>query len=288
MEDIFSYLIQVWEFKLFELNETPVSISSVAMFVLVISLFWAGSSIFGRVILEGSFSQLRIDEGTRYNLRRIIHYIFMLVGLIIAFQFIGVDLSGLAVIFGLLSVGIGFGLQNVTSNFVSGIIVLIERPIRVGDRVTVGDVEGDVLEINMRSTTIRSLNNISIIVPNAEFVSSQVINWSHRDPKVRVDINVGVSYSSDLDTVLHTLKEIAEKEPGVLNDPPPDVLHRGFSDSSWDMQLRVWIGNPKKHPAVRHAIHCAIIRTFRERGIEIPFPQRDLNIRTPIQLGSTS
>ena len=145
-----------------------------------------------------------------------------------AFQFVGINLSGLAVIFGLLSVGIGFGLQNVTSNFIAGLILLFEQPIKIGDRIMVGDTEGDVLEINIRSTTIRSLNNVSIIVPNSEFVSSNVVNWSHGDPKIRLVVEVGVSYQSDLDTVLRSLQEVhfhlsPTQEPlAISNSASPD------------------------------------------------------------------
>jgi small-conductance mechanosensitive channel len=190
----------------------------------------------------------------------------------------------LAVIFGLLSVGIGFGLQNVTSNFVAGLILLFERPIKVGDRVTIGELEGDVLEINIRSTTVRSLKNISIIVPNSDFVSSKVINWSHGDPKIRLEIEVGVSYNSDLDTVLRVLKEVASENREVLDNPKPDVLLWEFGDSAWIMMLRVWIDNPKRHPLVRSDINCAIVRSFRNNGIEIPFPQRDLHFRSPLPM----
>ena len=138
----------------------------------------------------------------------VIVWLTTLIIAIVAFQTIGINLSGLAVIFGLLSVGIGFGLQNVVSNFIAGLILLFERPISVGDRVTVGDTEGDVMEIKIRATIIRSLNNISIIVPNSEFISGRVINWSHGDAKVRLEIEVGVSYNSDLDLVLASLKEV--------------------------------------------------------------------------------
>jgi len=206
------------------------------------------------------------------------------VGTIVAFQFIGIDLSGLMVVFGFLSVGIGFGLQNLTSNFISGLILLFERPIKVGDRVTVGDTEGDIEEINMRSTTVRSLNNISIIVPNSEFISSTVINWSHTDLKIRLDIDVGVSYNSDLDLVLRSLQEIAVENAEVLKEPTPEVLFIAFGDSSWNLRLRVWLNDPKRHQRVRSDINCAIVRKFRERGIEIPFPQRDLHIRSPLPL----
>ena len=165
---------------------------------------------------------------------------------------------------------------------VSGLILLIERPIKVGDRVTIGDTEGDVLEINMRSTTIKSLSNISIIVPNSEFVSSKVVNWSHRDLKVRLDIDVGVSYGSNLEKVLAGLREVAEENKEILKAPPPEVLHLGFGDSSWNMRLRVWIADPKRHPVVRSDINCAIVRKFRSNNIAIPFPQRDLHIRSPL------
>jgi small-conductance mechanosensitive channel len=197
---------------------------------------------------------------------------------------VGIDLSGLAVIVGLLSVGIGFGLQNITSNFISGLILLFERPIKIGDRITVGHTEGDVIAINMRSTTIRSLNNISIIVPNSEFVSSQVINWSHGDPKVRLDVHVGVSYHSDLDAVIQALREVAEESPSVLKNPEADVLFSGFGDSSWNMELRVWLEDPKKYYLTRSEINCAIVHKFREYGIEIPYPQRDLHVRSPLSM----
>jgi small-conductance mechanosensitive channel len=235
-------------------------------------------------VLKPLLGRFSIDEGIRYNLIRINHYLIMVIGAIVAFQFIGIDLSGLAVIFGLLSVGIGFGLQNVTSNFISGLILLFERPIKIGDRVTVGDTEGDVIDINIRSTTIRTLNNITFIVPNSEFVSSRVINWSHGDTRIRLEIPVGVSYKSDLDIVLKALKEVAEEQPAVLKKPESDVLFVDFGDSSWNMKLRVWIQDPKKHPGVRSELNCSIVRKFQEYGIEIPYPQRDLHLRSPEQI----
>jgi len=234
------------------------------------------------VVLRPALARLRLDEGTRYTFTRITHYIILTVGVLVAFDVIGVNLRGLVVVLGFLSVGIGFGLQNLTSNFISGLILLAERPIRVGDRVTVGEIEGDVTDINIRSTTVRSMNNISIIVPNSDFVSSKVVNWSHRDPKVRIDINVGVSYTSNLETVLQALKEVAHECPEVLRKPEPEVLHLGFGDSAWDMRLRVWIQDPKRHPIVRSDLNCAIVRKFRKCGVEIPFPQRDLHVRSPL------
>jgi len=156
--------------------------------------------------------------------------------------------------------------------------------VQIGDRVTVAGTEGDVEEINIRSTTVRTLNNVSIIVPNSEFISANVINWSHGDIKVRLDIDVGVSYDSDLDTVLRALHEVADECKDVMKTPKSDVLLMSFGDSAWDMRLRIWIEDPKKYNEVRSDINCAIVRKFRANNIEIPFPQRDLHVRSPLPL----
>lgn len=280
---IFEKMQMVLNFKLFELNQTPVSLSSIIMFILMMVIIFIFSRFLNRVLLKRILLKLQIRSSTQFTMLRVSHYVIMIIGAIIAFQFIGVNLSGLAVIFGLLSVGIGFGLQNVTSNFIAGLILLFERPIQIGDRVLVGDTEGDVLDINIRSTTIRSLTNVSIIVPNSEFISSRVINWSHGDKKIRMDVDVGVSYNSDLDTVLRCLREIAEEHPKVLKNPTSDVLFRSFGDSSWNMSLRLWIPDPKFHHIVRSEINCAIVRKFRENNVEIPFPQRDFHLRSAQQ-----
>ncbi len=282
VENILTILGDFLKYQLFEINQTPVTVTSVLIFILFFVGFYILSRILNRVVLRNLLKRFDIEHSIRYNMVRIGHYVIMLIGTVFAFQFIGIDLSGLAVIAGFLSVGIGFGLQNITSNFVSGIILLFERPIKVGDRVTAGEVEGDVKAINMRSTTIQSLNNISIIVPNSEFIAQRVTNWSHGDPKVRVDLPVGVSYQSDLDNVIRTLREVAENHPAVLKSPQPEVLLLGFGDSSWDMELRVWVASPEGYYRFRSEINCDIVRRFRANGVEIPFPQRDLHVRSPL------
>ena len=145
--EVLGIISKIFNYTLFELNQTPVSISSILMFIFFMLIFYFSSRLITKVILNNLFARLKIEEGTSYTMKRVIHYMVMIVGAIVAFQFIGIDLSGLAVIFGLLSVGIGFGLQNVTSNFIAGLILLFERPIKIDDRITVGDTEGDVLEI---------------------------------------------------------------------------------------------------------------------------------------------
>jgi len=280
IKEILATAGEILDYHLFEINQTPITPASVLMFIGALLVFLLLSRLLTRVVLRRVLERFKIETGIRYTMVRVSHYLIMITGAVVAFQFVGIDLSGLSVIFGLLSVGIGFGLQNITSNFVSGLILLFERPIKLGDRVTVGDIEGDVIAIQMRATTIRSLNNIAIIVPNSEFVSSNVINWSHGDTKIRVDIEVGVSYDSDLDLVLRSLREIAAEHEVVMRNPEPEVLLREFGDSSWNMQLRVWLPSPRGMYSVQSELHCAIVRRFREHSIEIPFPQRDLHLRS--------
>ncbi|MBN2366881.1 MAG: mechanosensitive ion channel family protein [Calditrichaeota bacterium] len=278
------FVNRIFQYQLFQINQTWITPSSLIMFIVMILLFFAASRLLQKIVMYRVFDRFKLDKGTKYNLNRIIHYLIMIMGGFIAFQFIGIDLSGLAVIFGLLSVGIGFGLQNIASNFVSGLILLFERPIKIGDRVTVGTTEGDVAAINMRSTTIRSLNNITIIVPNSEFISTQVINWSHGDPKIRLDVEVGVSYQSNLEDVIRSLREVALENSEILKNPAPEVLLMSFGDSSWNMQLRVWLKDPYHYYVIRSRINMEIVHKFRANNIEIPFPQRDIHLRSAVSL----
>jgi small-conductance mechanosensitive channel len=282
LKDILAILKEVLQFKLFTLNQTPVTIMSIVIFFAMFSFLLLLSGYVTRLLRSRVLPRFHLEQSIIYTISRVFYYTFLVLSAAFSFQFVGVDFSGLIVIFGFLSVGIGFGLQNVASNFISGLILLFERPIKIGDRVTVGATEGDVIEIKMRSTVIRSLENISIIVPNSEFVSSQVVNWSHGDRSVRVDIRVGVSYRSDLDTVLRSLREVAEEHREVLKSPQPFVRLMEFGDSSWNMLLGAWIADPEDYYRVRSDLNCAIVRKFRETGVEIPFPQRDLHIRSPL------
>ncbi|MFC2082401.1 mechanosensitive ion channel family protein, partial [Bacteroidota bacterium] len=220
--------MKIITYPIFTINQTEISLSSVVIFILILIIFLLFSRFLKNRLLNRILSRFHLEEGFQFTFLRITQYVIISIGVVVAFQFVGIDLSGLTVILGFLSVGIGFGLQNITSNFIAGLILLFERPINVGDRVTVGDTEGDVVNIHIRSTTIKSLNNISIIVPNSEFISSSVINWSHSDKKIRVDLDVGVSYNSDLDLVLKVLKDIALANPEVINKPEPEVQLKNF------------------------------------------------------------
>ncbi|MGM0587645.1 MAG: mechanosensitive ion channel family protein [Bacteroidota bacterium] len=278
--EILAFIQQILNFTLFELNNTPVTLMSFVIFLVFVGVFAFLSNLLRRFLFKRVLKRFQIDQGMRYTLSRVSQYSVMVIGVLISFQFIGIDLSSLAVIFGLLSVGIGFGLQNLTSNFISGLIVLFERPISVGDRVVVNDIEGDVIEINIRATKVRTVNNVSIIVPNSEFVAKDVVNYSHGDPTYRLDIDVGVSYGSDLDKVLRALKEVADENKTVMRTPPSEVHLTNFGDSAWDMQLRAWIPDVTEYPRVRNELNQAIVHKFRENNIEIPFPQRDLHMKS--------
>ena len=221
----------------------------------------------------------KIDIGIRLAVGTIIRYLILILGFIIVLQTAGIDLSTLAILAGALGVGIGFGLQNITNNFVSGIVILFERPIKVGDRIEVGDIAGDVVKISMRSTTILTNDNISVIVPNSEFISSTIINWSHNDRNVRFNIPIGVSYGSDPEKVKSLLLNIAEGEKTVLKNPIPDVIFDEFADSSLNFTLRVWTQKHITTPQVlKSKLYFQIFKVFKENGIEIPFPQRDVHI----------
>lgn len=268
-------------FELFKIGTSQVTVGSVLVLVISIGLFLLLAKLLARALHAIVLRRTEIGEGSAFALSKVVQYTVVTIGLVVSFQLIGLDLSSLAVLLGAIGIGIGFGLQNLVSNFIAGVVILFERPITVGDRVQVGGVEGDVTEINMRATTVLSTENVSIIVPNSEFVTSTVVNWSHGSTRLIVTVQVGVSYGSDLDAVLRTLLEVAAEHPGVLQNPPPGVRFLGFGDSSWNMSLRAWIPDAKNHPVVRSELNQAIVRKFRANGIEIPFPQRDLNWRSP-------
>jgi small-conductance mechanosensitive channel len=201
----------------------------------------------------------------------------------VVIQATGIDLSALTVLAGALGVGIGFGLQNVTNNFISGIIILFERPIKVGDRVELPELNnltGDVINISARSTTINTNDNITIVVPNSKFVSDTVINWSYNDGNVRVSIPVGVAYKEDPEVIREILVDVAKAHPGVLTKPEPDVLFDEYGDSSLNFLLRIYTNRYSRTPRIlKSELYFAIFRKFKEKGIEIPFPQRDVYIK---------
>ena len=224
-----------------------------------------------------------LDIGVAQAVGAILRYTLIGIGVVVILQSAGINLSALAVLAGALGVGLGFGLQNVTSNFVSGLVILFERPIKVGDRVEVGDVAGDVRKISARATTVVTNDNISIIIPNSEFISEQVTNWGHGGQLVRLMVPVGVSYASDVDQVRDILMQVAGEHEGVLDTPAPDVMFLAFGESSLDFGLRVWTRTYTHIPIVLASeLNFLIWHALKRAGVEIPFPQRDLHVRSGV------
>lgn len=267
----------IFDREIFRLGETPITIINIIQLILIIAVFFVVSKLLGRFLRRRILSRLGLDDGVQYTILRLSHYLIMVLGMLTALNLLGIPLTGLAVLFGLVGVGIAFGLQNITSNFVSGIILLFERPINVGDYIDVGETSGRVMSINMRSTTVVTLDNITLIVPNSQFIENTITNWSVGDPKIRAIISIGIAYGSDTELVTNLLLKVAESHPKVMSDPKPSVIFKEFGDSSLNFDLRVWILNAIERFDVISDLNYTIDAAFRENNISIPFPQRDVH-----------
>lgn len=266
---------------LFSIGKSSVTLYGIAATIILLLAIIVSERFFRRFIVKRMLAQTKLDEGLRYGIERIVGYLFITLGFYIALQTIGLDLSSLALMAGAVGVGLGFGLQNIFSNFMSGLIILAERPISIGDRVDVAGVAGQVVKINLRSTIVVTNDNISIIVPNLQFISETVINWSHGDPKVQFRIPVRVAYGSDTDKVAATLMAVASGNPHVLTDPAPRVFFDSYGESALNFELGIWTSEMVCSPrSLRSSINFAIDKAFREAGIRVPFPQRDLHVRS--------
>ncbi len=224
--------------------------------------------------------RLPLDAGSRYALSTILRYLIAIIGIVAAFGAIDIGWSNVQWLAAAFTFGLAFGLQEIFANFVSGLIILAERPIRIGDTVTVGGVSGTVARIRMRATTISDWDRKELVIPNKNFVTGDIINWTLSDPILRLTIPVGVSYGADVRLAEKVLKRVASETPNVLKDPKWHVYFRGFGDSTLNFELRVFIGHVDHLISVRHELHMRITEAFRADGIEIAFPQRDLHIRS--------
>jgi len=260
-----------------------VSLSLVQIFLLIallIAVFWISSRtkrfLFNRFLVNSG-----LDRALQYAIAQIISNVVLVVGVLIVLENTGIHLGALAVFAGAVGVGVGFGLQNIASNFISGLVILAERPITIGDRVEVAGITGQVQQIRARSTVIRTNDNITMIVPNTKFIDSPVTNWTYGDPRVRFRIPVGVAYGSDIAKVREALLAAGRENPNTLKDPAPSVFLEKFGDNSIEFELVVWSSEMSARPSrYRSDLNFAIEQKFREAGIELPFPQRDLHIRS--------
>ncbi|MDO8550792.1 MAG: mechanosensitive ion channel [Ignavibacteria bacterium] len=280
LKNIFYEIREYLNIPITTISKTEITLWTIVYFIFLTFLLFYITSKLRKWIVYKVLAKSRIDLGVRVAVGTIFRYIILVIGLIIVLQTVGIDLSTVTILAGALGIGIGFGLQNITSNFVSGIIILFERPIKVGDRIEVGKVSGDVVRISMRSTTIVTNDNISVIVPNSDFISSTVINWSHMDRNVRLNFPVGVSYRENPENIKKILLEVAVENEGVLREPKPDVLFSDFGESYLEFNLRIWTREYINRPGVlKSQLYYAIFKKFRETGIEIPYPHRDIILR---------
>src|ERR1700719_5333127 len=262
-----------------------IKLSLVQIFLLVallIAVFWFSSGT-KRFLFNRLLAQSGLDRSLQYAIAQVVSNVVLVVGIFIVLENTGIHLAALTVFAGAVGVGVGFGLQNIASNFISGLVILAERPITIGDRVEVAGVTGQVQQIRARSTVILTNDNITMIVPNTKFIDSPVTNWTYGDPRVRFRIPVGIAYGSDVNKVRDALIAAACEHPAALKDPAPNAYIDRFGDSSIDFELIVWSQEMSYKPRrFKSDLNYLIEKHLREAGIEIPNPQRDVRIRSGV------
>ncbi len=234
-----------------------------------------GKGLLSRILLP----RTRLDSGVQYTIVTLTGYSILALGVTVAISQV-TALSNLGYIVAALSIGIGFGLQEVILNFISGLILLFERPLKVGDLIEVGGDEGVVQKINIRSTTVQTRDNLYILVPNKDFITQTVRNFVYTDPTVRVHLKLGVKYGTDTALVRETLLEVVARHGKVLRHPKPEVWFVDFGESSLDFEVLFWVEDPSDRQRIASDVRFATDAAFRRAGIEIPFPQRDLHLKT--------
>jgi potassium efflux system protein len=248
---------------------------------LAIAALWWLAQLLAHWLKVHILGPAEVERSAQEVLSLIVRYGCFGFGMLVLLPAWGLNVSSIAIAASVLGVGLGLGLQNIANNFVSGLIVLLEKPIRVGDFIALGELVGTVERIGARSTEVRTLNGLTIVVPNSRFLENEVINWSHGSPLSRIDVPVGVAYGSAIETVRQALLEAAQDCPMTLETPAPQVWFQAFGASSLDFALLVWIADPRQQFYLRSELNYRIHRALEQYGIEIPFPQQDLHLRSP-------
>lgn len=275
----FQGFLQALNTPILSISGSKISLSSIIASIIMLVVAIKVAKYIGRLV-NHTLQNRSVDSGVRDSLEKFVRYTVIVIGVLFSMDNLGISINSLAALGAVLMVGIGFGLQNITQNFISGLILLIERPIKVGDIVKVGNASGRVLDIRVRSTVVQTRDNVTIIVPNSKFVSEEVTNDSYLGQKIRHHIRVGVAYGSDVKKVKDILCKAAVINDSTLNDPPPEAFFEDFGDSSLNFDLRFWSADIWHIERISSDLRCDIDRMFREAGIEIPFPQRDVHIKS--------
>ena len=256
-----------------------ISLADVLLFAITVWASFLVSALVRFVLEEDVFPRLRLGGGLPQVLSSVLHYALLLTGFLLALAVLGVDFTKITILAGAFGVGIGFGLQNVVNNFVSGIVVLFERRVDVGDAVQIGDVSGRMQQMGIRSCTVRTWDGAEVIVPNATLISDKVTNWTLSDRRRRIDLAVGLGYGTAPEKALELLLGVARAHPQVLSDPAPVALFRGFGESALRFELQCWTDRFDLWSQTQSELAVALYAALRNAGIEIPFPQRDVRLR---------
>ncbi|MBD1401034.1 mechanosensitive ion channel family protein [Pelovirga terrestris] len=286
MDNLKIILLWLWDilqWPMIETADTRITAWAILSFVvLVVGLLWFARKT-QRWLAEGPLLRVRMSESARYSIGALVRYLILLIGLLIILQTVGIDLTTFNVLAGAIGIGVGFGLQNIVSNFIAGLIIMFERPVKMGDRIVVGGVEGNVVNIGARSTTVLDNDNIAVIVPNSKFITDDIVNWKYNNNEVRFRIPVSVAYGSDARQVEKLLLEIADQEDDVLKLPPPAVRFLEFGDNGLLFELRAWSSSlvDRKGKLISQ-LNFAIYERFNQEGIAFPFPQRDIHLRSGV------
>lgn len=284
--EIWEEIVNFFQTPLFLLGDAEITLYIIFYIIIYLVLLIYLSGKIKGLLVHKILKRYKVDIGISQSIGTIVRYIITIFGLIILVQSAGIDLRALGLIAGALGVGIGLGLQSITNNFIAGIIILFERPVKVGDRIEVSQlrgepIKGDVVRISPRATTIVTNDNITVIVPNGDFISNTVINWSYNDRMVRFNFPVLVSYKEDPQRIKNLLMSVVTDNPGVLTNPAPDVLFDGYGENGLMFNLRVWTLHFIDRPNVlKSQLYYSIFSKFKEHNIEIPsYPQRDIHIK---------
>ena len=263
-----------------EVGEISITLGSILLFVLSVYVaFWVARTV--RVILRDEvLPNMDLPRGVGNSISSLSYYALVLIGLLVALAAAGFETSQFALIFGALGIGIGLGLQNVVNNFVSGLILMFERPIQPGDVVEVSGTSGKVRSIGMRATTLTTFEGADVVVPNGTLLSEKLINWTLSDMNRRIDVEVGVAYGSDPRRVLALLREVALGTPGITPEPAPAIVFKGFGANSLDFGIRAWTNDFGDWVTIRTEMTARVCEAFAQEGIEIPFPQHDVHLRS--------
>jgi potassium efflux system protein len=272
-------ILAVFQKPFFTAGGTQISIITLLLIIPIIYFAHLVSKKLKNLMDNRLLKRLKIDKSAKFGVSSLFRYLAFILSTLIGLSLIGIDLSALAVVIGVMGIGIGFGLQNLVANFFAGLVIMVERPLQEGDRVMVGGIEGDILKIRLRSTVINTLTNETLIVPNSDLVDHQIHNYSYKTPEIIIINRVQVSYGSDLERAGHILEAIAGRNPFALTGNPPRIFIREFQDSGIQVELWTWINNPIHKIEAQSWTNLQIWKDFKEQNITIPFPQLDLHLK---------